>query len=305
MATASLPRPLATDDALVLGDGSALVLDSVPGQTSDLDAVGDESGYDPRAFAILRDMQERHFWYRGRHRFLLHAVRRHVRAGFPGRRDLAAVDLGGGCGGWIKYLRQHAPDLFDELALADPSPTALGMARSVLGESVPLMRADARDLGWRERWDVIFLLDVLEHIKDDECVLHEVYRALRPGGLAVIATPALQSLWSYNDDLEGHVRRYSRADFASLAHRTGFGLRHSRYFMFFLSPLLVASRLRRPRLAEKTPAEIMALRARTHRVPPAPLNAVLNFIFSCETPLGKLLPFPWGSSMLALIEKPI
>ena len=49
--------------------------------------------YPEDGFTTLWAMQERHFWYRGRHRFLLHALDRHrPRSSSP----LAAVDLGGG-----------------------------------------------------------------------------------------------------------------------------------------------------------------------------------------------------------------
>ena len=49
--------------------------------------------YPEDGFATLLAMQERHFWYRGRHRFLLHALERHRprNDGAP-----AAIDLGGG-----------------------------------------------------------------------------------------------------------------------------------------------------------------------------------------------------------------
>ena len=49
--------------------------------------------YPEDGFATLFAMQERHFWYRGRHRFLLHAVDRYCPASAG---PLSAVDLGGG-----------------------------------------------------------------------------------------------------------------------------------------------------------------------------------------------------------------
>src|SRR5262249_51807661 len=73
-------------------------------------------------FEVLRDMQSRHFWYLGRHRFILHSLKRFLFRGKSMRRpDLQAIDLGGGCGGWIRYLQAQSPALFAELALADSS----------------------------------------------------------------------------------------------------------------------------------------------------------------------------------------
>src|SRR3954470_14283774 len=82
-----------------------------------------EEEYEQRNFAALSAMQERHFWYRGRHRFLLEAVSRWAPSEVP-----AAVDLGAGCGGWIRYLASHRPGWARTLALADSSEMALKMA---------------------------------------------------------------------------------------------------------------------------------------------------------------------------------
>ena len=303
MATAFL-RPAVAGSSSPTADSLAEQIAASDRRAGAVSHLTEEAGYDPAGFEILRSMQDRHFWYLGRHRFLLHALRRQLQSAFPGRQDLAAVDLGGGCGGWIKYLRQRAPNLFQELVLADPSPTALRIAHHELGESTALWRANALTLDWRERFDVVFLLDVLEHIEDDVLALKNIWRGLRPGGLVVVAAPALQRFWSYNDDLEGHVRRYSRNDFSKLAAGTGFRLRHSRYFMFLLSPLLLAQRCRRPPLERMTAEQVVAWRRHTHRLPWPPLNQLLRLVFSCEAPLGDRVPFPWGASVVAILEKP-
>ena len=73
--------------------------------------------YHNEFFQSLCLMQRDHFWYRGRHRFLLRGVHRFVSGPAPRR----VVDLGGGCGGWVDYLARHAKFPQSELALADSS----------------------------------------------------------------------------------------------------------------------------------------------------------------------------------------
>jgi SAM-dependent methyltransferase len=261
--------------------------------------------YDPLGFKILRDMQERHFWYRGRHRFLLHAVRGAL-AALQRETDQAprAIDLGGGCGGWIAYLQAKQPGGFAELALADSSRDALEYAGHVVGANVNRYQIDLLNLPWSNRWDVAFLLDVLEHIPDDVAVVQQVRRALRPGGWLLVTTPAFNCLRTYNDDLVHHVRRYVHRDFVRLAQLTGLQLRSTRYFMFLLSPLLMLSRLKAPKIADMTQEQIAAHLRKVHRVPSRPVNALLEFVFSLETPLGAWLPFPWGTSILGVFQKP-
>jgi SAM-dependent methyltransferase len=213
------------------------------------------------------------------------------------------VDLGGGCGGWIRYLKDHGPGLFAELALADSSIPALTLAANVVGSAVKRYQVDLLSLPWRGRWDVAFLLDVLEHIPDDVEVLRQIRTALRPGGLLLVTTPALDFFRTYNDDLIHHVHRYSRKDFSKLATSSGLELCFARYFMFFLSPLLLLSRIRSPDLRRMTEEQIREHLMRSHRVPSWPVNQALRFVFSLETPLGVWLPFPWGTSILAVLRK--
>jgi SAM-dependent methyltransferase len=261
--------------------------------------------YDSAGFEVLRDMQSRHFWYQGRHRFVLRALKRHLPGPQSPEHGLTAIDLGGGCGGWVSYLRERMPGVFTELALSDSSLRALELAGPVVGEDVSRYQVDLLRLGWQNRWDVAFLLDVLEHIPNDAEVLLQIKAALKPGGVLLVATPALQGFWSYNDDIAHHVRRYSKDDLARLAETTGLLLRQARYFMFFLSPLLWLSRLKRPNLTTLSRIEIAELSARTHRVPVAPVNGLLRLIFSLETPLGLGVPFPWGTSILGVFQKPV
>ncbi len=161
------------------------------------------------------------------------------------------------------------------------------------------------NLGWTERWDVIFLLDVLEHLPDDGRAMAELAGALAPEGVLFVTVPALQAFWTYNDELAGHRRRYCRADLARLARSAGLVLRDARYFMFLLSPLLLASRwlfmLRHRRATWERRTNVMD---RTHRPPGRVLNAALGAVFALETPLGHWLRFPWGTSLLGVFKKP-
>ncbi|MBC8107969.1 MAG: methyltransferase domain-containing protein [Anaerolineae bacterium] len=257
--------------------------------------------YDPIGFDVLLDMQRRHFWYVGRHRFLLHALR----AQLHGRQKLSGLDAGGGCGGWLAHLAQHEADTFAELALADSSRRALELAGPVLGDRVKRYQVDLLDTRWRDRWDVIFLLDVIEHIPNHDQVFAELRRALKPGGLLIVTAPALQFFWSYNDEMVHHVRRYSRGDLAQLAQAENFEVLRTRYFMFLLSPLLMLSRWKRVDVASMSREQVAATLRKTHRVPIAPVNALLAGVFSLETPLGRFVPFPWGTSVLGVFRKPL
>lgn len=266
--------------------------------------IHSEDAFASRGFDQLRAMQDRHFWYRGRHRFLLHAVRRRLGRIGPGAAP-RLLDLGGGCGGWLAYWQEHSGIETAEVALADSSPEALERAAKSLPPEVRLYQADLLDLKWSGRWSLIFLLDVLEHIDEDAWALGQIREALTPGGLLFVTTPALRAFWSWNDVISGHRRRYRKADFRRLAAECGFELVEARYFLFFLSPLLLASRLVTDPGPGPIPGERLdGLVEAMHRVPHPVLNAALGACFWCETPLGHHVPFPWGTSILAVLRKP-
>lgn len=257
----------------------------------------DEYGQD--GFALLREMQERHFWYLGRHHFLLKSLEMHLpHAAQHGK----AIDLGGGAGGWVQYLVAERPALFTQMALADSSMVALRHAEAVLPPNTQRYQIDLMNLDMHEEWDVAFLLDVIEHLPDDRRALEQAKEALKPGGLLFVTTPAFSQFWSYNDVLVHHMRRYTRADFARLAKATGLTLVDSRYFMFFLSPLYLLSRIK-PGFDKLSGDEKKALVLEQHAIPAKPINILLSAIFRAETPIGHWLRFPWGTSVLGVFSK--
>ncbi len=63
-----------------------------------------------------------------------------------------------------------------------------------------------------QTFDAVLAFEVLEHIPDDERVLGEIGRVLRPGGLLALSVPLHAALWSELDDACAHVRRYEPAE---------------------------------------------------------------------------------------------
>lgn len=251
--------------------------------------------YQESSFELLLRMQSEHFWYQGRHRFLLTALRRN-----EPRQSFSAIDLGGGCGGWIEYLKRRIPDRLSEIALGDSSRVALMNARKTLRD-VDVYQTDLMALEWQERWDVAFLLDVIEHCPDDAGILRQAAKALTPGGKLFVTAPALDFFWSYNDEFARHLRRYDKKRLRKLAHESGLVVKDVRYFMFFLSPLLWLSRKTRPR-PQGEEALLKAIE-HEHKVPGPAANKLLSWVFCAESPLGHIVPFPWGTSILGVFEK--
>jgi 2-polyprenyl-3-methyl-5-hydroxy-6-metoxy-1,4-benzoquinol methylase len=259
--------------------------------------------YDETGFDLLIRMQREHFWYRGRHQLLLNVLRREVRANFSETKSLHAMDLGGGCGGWLEYLRHHEEEMFQTLALGDSSIRALTLAEPIVGAFAKRYQTDLLDLVWKDEWDVVFLLDVLEHIPDHIEVLRQIRDTLKPGGLLFITTPALNFFWTHNDDLALHQRRYSKSDFRHLGREVNLEFVRADYFMFFLSPALMLYRMLVRPHKTATPGEVQEYLWRSHQVPGRLVNFLLTQVFLAEAALVNRIAMPWGTSILAVFRR--
>src|SRR5262249_17401833 len=82
-------------------------------------------------------------------------------------------------------------------------------------------------------FDVVLMLDVLEHIRNDELALRVAARAVRPGGRLLLTVPALPWLWSQHDVVCAHYRRYTRQSLRDLLQCAGFIVEELRYFFFW------------------------------------------------------------------------
>ena len=60
-------------------------------------------------------------------------------------------------------------------------------------------------------YDVIYTLNVLEHIEDDQASFKQLVGALKPNGKLVVYLPAFQVLFSTMDERVEHYRRYRKS----------------------------------------------------------------------------------------------
>ena len=81
---------------------------------------------------------------------------------------------------------------------------------------------DARCIPYESELDAIGAFDVLEHIEEDEAVLQQIYKALKPGGFVFITVPQHHWLWSAVDEYACHVRRYGANELHEKVRQGGF-----------------------------------------------------------------------------------
>jgi len=83
---------------------------------------------------------------------------------------------------------------------------------------------------YRDQFDSVMYINVLEHIEDDRGELEHAWSAIRPGGHLLLFVPALPFLFSEFDRKVGHFRRYTRDQLTRTVQEAGFDIRKLRYF---------------------------------------------------------------------------
>jgi SAM-dependent methyltransferase len=90
-------------------------------------------------------------------------------------------------------------------------------------------------------FDVLVLLDVLEHIENDAELLSALSERVRPGGHVLVSVPAWPKLFSRHDVELRHHRRYEPRELASLLDRSGMPvIRGGGLFHLLLAPRALA-----------------------------------------------------------------
>jgi SAM-dependent methyltransferase len=146
--------------------------------------------------------------------FLLDLVRADARDGDR------IVDFGAGIGTFANQLRAEGfavecvePDARQAAMIRRQGGTAYDSLRSISPASV----------------DLVYTMNVLEHIEEDRAVLAEIRSRLRPGGRLIVYVPAFPLLYTSMDRRVGHVRRYRAGDLREKVIAAGFALNCCEY----------------------------------------------------------------------------
>lgn len=259
--------------------------DGVAVLAPDADAAG--TGFDPDQFAVLFDLEAGNFWFRARNELICWALRRY----FPdGRRML---ELGCGTGFVAAGIERRFPDM--QIVASELFSRGAALARRRL-QRAEVVQMDGRRLLFESEFDVAGAFDVIEHVAEDEAVLAELRKALRPGGGLLLTVPQHPRLWSALDAYSQHQRRYSRADLFTKLGRAGFRILRCTSFMSLLLPAMLASRRRMTQPETLDPmAEFRLSRF---------ANAALGTVMGVERWIIRAgVSLPVGGSLLAVAQK--
>ncbi|MGQ9490971.1 MAG: class I SAM-dependent methyltransferase [Anaerolineae bacterium] len=247
--------------------------------------------------------EDKHWWFASRTRAILAYLDRYVGAG----RNLRVLDVGCGAANMTHHLRHYGTVIG-----VDNNPKPLAVARQ---RGLEAYQGTADNLPFGDNdFDLVALLDTVEHVPAEDKVFQECRRVLRgpdattgrPGGRLLVTVPAFMFLWSRNDVINLHQRRYTMPELRAKLTRHGFKvlrISYNNFFIFPMAALLIL--LRRGRAEPELASPHFNEDAYQVEMEPASpmVNRVLTWVGKVETALLRRVSLPFGTSIIAIAEK--
>jgi len=150
------------------------------------------------------------------------------------KKNLKILDAG--CGTGFNFEALHE---FGDVYGVDLNKNAIAQCKN-LGYK-KLEQKDAAKLGYKNFFDAVVAVELIEHIDDDFSAVQKLCQYLKPDSLLVLTVPAHKFLWSADDVLAMHKRRYSKQRLRKLVQKSGFRIKYLgyRYFFLFLPAIAV------------------------------------------------------------------
>ncbi len=247
---------------------------------------------DPSLYPRMAEVEDAHWWFASRRAIVDRIIER---LGLPP--DAAILESGCGTGGNFPMLARRG-----HLYAIDADESAIGFAQSRgLAHVARGFLPEAMPFG-DQRFDLVVMTDVLEHLDDQAGTLRALHARLRPGGWLLLTVPAMAWLWSDHDVTHHHRRRYNASELRTLVSACGFEVRYLSYYNFLLFPLIAGARMWQ-RLGARD--RHGANRRHDLAMPPAAINSLLQRIFSSERYLVGAARIPFGVSLILLARAPL
>jgi SAM-dependent methyltransferase len=239
-----------------------------------------------KVYEQMAQLDQRHRWFTARRRILDGLIERVVKPPQGAR----ILELGAGTGHNLAMLSR-----FGAVEASELDPIARDLASERLGREVKEAALPDLSMFPADSYDLIALLDVLEHVPDDKGSLEAIWGRLKPGSALLLTVPANPWMWTAHDVAHHHHRRYRKAEIEQLARGAGFDIELLSPFNSLLFPPIAAVRL---------VGKVTGKDDSDDAMPGALVNRTLDAVFGLERSLIGRVPMPFGVSLVAVLRRP-
>lgn len=234
-------------------------------------------------FDRMNEIDSKHWWFVARRRIIGMLLSR-----YASRRPMRLLEIGAGTGSNLAMLQR-----FGSVDAVEPDDDARAIAAARSGIAVQAGHLPDGVTLPDQSYDMILLLDVLEHIEDDLGTLRMLKSKLAPGGRLLLTVPSAPWMWSGHDVEHHHYRRYSADQLDAVLVSAGFTVRHRTHYNSLLYPLIAMARII---------GKISKKEGGDDAMPPALINTALEKTFGLERFWIARLNIPFGVSLAAVAE---
>ena len=181
------------------------------------------TGFEPEQFALCYPPGiENHYWTAARNRIVEHQLKA------AGLERPCILEIGCGKGVVVAFFRKKGyPCWGVELAKVAP----IESVKDFVFTGISATELPAAN---RESFNILFLLDVIEHLPDPAAFLSGLKTAFPNVRRMIITVPARTELWSNYDSFYGHYRRYDLDSLRAVVQGIGGTAQSLRYFFRLL-----------------------------------------------------------------------
>lgn len=236
-------------------------------------------------YQICGESGNSYWWFAGKNNLVLESI-----AGISKQlpKNPLILDIGCGRGEFLEKLAR-----IGKAVAIDDSDNLQGCVNPHNGH---LIQCDGTDLCFKnETFDLILMLDILEHFEDDYSSLTQAYSKLKAGGYLLITVPAVPYLFGNHDRLLKHFRRYSKRTLSQLIRKTGFKVERLTHWNFFLYlPIFIVRMIKR---------QVNDQSSDVYPLPPWINQALTRLIFLETFFITRGIGFPFGINLLGILRK--
>ncbi|HME87522.1 MAG TPA: class I SAM-dependent methyltransferase [Candidatus Nanoarchaeia archaeon] len=200
------------------------------------------------------------------------------------RKDASILEIGCGSGYILDHLQKNG---FKKVSGVDSSKGFLKYYKNISKSTKLVVKKNA--------YDVILLLDVIEHVKKEDEILRKIQTMLKSQGTLLISAPAYQFLWSHHDELNQHYRRYTKGMLRKALARNNFSIERMTYWnSIMLLPIFIIKKLQNIRKSKASNMETM----------PTWSNGIYKLLLKIENTVVRTgINLPFGVSVFAIAKK--
>lgn len=240
----------------------------------------------PDAYMEMAKTESSHWWFMGRR-----AISSGILDSLLLKKEAKILEIGCGTGGNLQMLSNYGAVSAFEM---DKVAHKIALQKSKGCCDIRVGRCPDQIPFNDEKFDLICMFDVLEHIQNDLETLIKIKELLKPDSKILITVPACQFLYGPHDVFLHHKRRYTFTNLSKLIDAAGLESIKISYFNTILFPLAMIVRMKDKLLKSKSVGG--------KGIPSRTINEVLKRLFSLERYLLKSFNLPFGVSLLCVLR---